>query len=294
MEAGQRRGSTAFNITSIIGTNDDSKGKGNERDGNSNQRKDTPAFIKSYAKSSNAMSRHDTISVHDTIRQNHPFISQQHNNIRGVPFGDSRFDPSCRFLHEFQAREKGYCHEFSSVRDRIVPITIGTRMNPELLKSLRYEDAPDMCNKFPGYLNQRINPYCPYYPGYVHSVPSPFTRQGLGAFHNESRRIRTTFTPPQLRALERRFKTNHYIVGDERKLLAQELSLNESQVKVWFQNRRTKYKQDREFEELGKSKVMKRKGEHHVRKWQIETKNITDQEATCEIDNLCSAIVHNK
>ena len=66
--------------------------------------------------------------------------------------------------------------------------------------------------------------------GYVHSVPSPFTPQDFGAFHNESRRIRTTFTPSQLRGLEKRFKTNHYIVGDERKQLAQELSLNESQV----------------------------------------------------------------
>lgn len=42
-------------------------------------------------------------------------------------------------------------------------------------------------------------------------------------------------------------------------------------VKIWFQNRRTKYKQDRQFEEMGASKSNKRKGEHHVRKWQMET-----------------------
>ena len=70
--------------------------------------------------------------------------------------------------------------------------------------------------------------------GYAHPVPSSFIPQDLGAFHNESRRIRTTFTPSQLRALEKRFKTNHYIVGDERKQLAQELSLNESQVYIIF------------------------------------------------------------
>ena len=73
-----------------------------------------------------------------------------------------------------------------------------------------------------------------------------------------------------------------------------EIFFMELQVKVWFQNRRTKYKQDKEFEELGKSRVIKRKGEHHVRKWQIETKNIADQDATCENDNSCLAKVYDK
>ena len=66
--------------------------------------------------------------------------------------------------------------------------------------------------------------------------------------------------------------SNHYVVGAERQKLANELDLSEAQVKVWFQNRRTKYKKEKELEKLGKRRV-KRKGEHHIRKWQILTKH---------------------
>lgn len=56
------------------------------------------------------------------------------------------------------------------------------------------------------------------------------------------KRIRTAFSPSQLLRLEHAFEKNHYVVGQERKDLATSLSLTETQVKVWFQNRRTKYK----------------------------------------------------
>ena len=56
------------------------------------------------------------------------------------------------------------------------------------------------------------------------------------------KRIRTAFTPTQLLHLESAFDKNHYIVGTERKQLASFLNLSETQIKVWFQNRRTKWK----------------------------------------------------
>lgn len=56
------------------------------------------------------------------------------------------------------------------------------------------------------------------------------------------KRIRTAFTPTQLLHLENAFDKNHYIVGTERKQLASFLNLSETQIKVWFQNRRTKWK----------------------------------------------------
>lgn len=57
-----------------------------------------------------------------------------------------------------------------------------------------------------------------------------------------ARRVRTAFTPFQLLCLETSFEKNHYVVGSERKQLASYLKLSETQVKVWFQNRRTKWK----------------------------------------------------
>ncbi|KAL3863786.1 hypothetical protein ACJMK2_005521 [Sinanodonta woodiana] len=50
------------------------------------------------------------------------------------------------------------------------------------------------------------------------------------------------FTSLQLLRLETMFDKNHYVVGQERKDLAMELQLSETQIKIWFQNRRTKDK----------------------------------------------------
>ncbi|CAD5207549.1 unnamed protein product [Bursaphelenchus okinawaensis] len=59
---------------------------------------------------------------------------------------------------------------------------------------------------------------------------------------NKNKRTRTSFTQYQLDALEEAFKSSHYVSSVERKAIANKLRLNETQVKVWFQNRRTKQK----------------------------------------------------
>lgn len=63
------------------------------------------------------------------------------------------------------------------------------------------------------------------------------------------KRIRTAFSPSQLLQLEHAFEKNHYVVGNERRQLAQNLNLTETQVKVWFQNRRTKHKRQKQEDE---------------------------------------------
>lgn len=97
-----------------------------------------------------------------------------------------------------------------------------------------------------------------------------------GAYVQKRKRSRTAFSADQLKRLEKRFVSNHYIVGEERQKVAKDLELSEAQVKVWFQNRRTKFKRDQELERLGKKK--KRKGEHHIRKWQITTRHFNGEQ----------------
>jgi len=53
---------------------------------------------------------------------------------------------------------------------------------------------------------------------------------------------RPTFSGQQIFALEKTFEQTKYLAGPERAKLAYALGMTESQVKVWFQNRRTKWR----------------------------------------------------
>jgi len=57
-------------------------------------------------------------------------------------------------------------------------------------------------------------------------------------------RVRTAYNSIQILNLEREFTKNMYLSRIRRIELAQKLDLSEKQVKIWFQNRRVKYKKD--------------------------------------------------
>ena len=54
------------------------------------------------------------------------------------------------------------------------------------------------------------------------------------------RKKRQVFSGYQISEMEKRFEKSHYIDTKEREVLAKEIGLQADQVKVWFQNRRTK------------------------------------------------------
>ncbi|KAK8747225.1 hypothetical protein OTU49_016694 [Cherax quadricarinatus] len=97
---------------------------------------------------------------------------------------------------------------------------------------------------YPWLLSRHGRIFPPGFPG-GHDFPTfllPFRKP---------KRIRTAFSPSQLLKLEQAFEKNQYVVGAERKQLAQSLNLSETQVKVWFQNRRTKHKRQQQEDEGG-------------------------------------------
>ncbi|XP_043938165.1 ELMO domain-containing protein 3, partial [Protopterus annectens] len=63
---------------------------------------------------------------------------------------------------------------------------------------------------------------------------------------SRSKRIRTSFTYQQLLVLEATFQASQYISVYQRLSLASALQLTETKVKIWFQNRRTKWKKQKE------------------------------------------------
>lgn len=64
------------------------------------------------------------------------------------------------------------------------------------------------------------------------------------AAYCNSSRVRTAYTSMQILNLEREFANNMYLSRIRRIELAQKLQLTEKQVKIWFQNRRVKYKKE--------------------------------------------------
>ncbi|KAI2811850.1 hypothetical protein RDWZM_000979 [Blomia tropicalis] len=65
---------------------------------------------------------------------------------------------------------------------------------------------------------------------------------GAGGKDGKKKHTRPTFSGHQIYVLEKTFEQTKYLAGPERAKLAYALGMSESQVKVWFQNRRTKWR----------------------------------------------------
>jgi len=80
-----------------------------------------------------------------------------------------------------------------------------------------------------------------------------------GGRRMKNKRVRTIFTPEQLERMEDEFNKTQYMVGHDRVLLATRLNLTEAQVKVWFQNRRIKWRKQNQHSNQYKLEILRSK-----------------------------------
>ncbi|XP_062948633.1 homeobox protein DBX1 [Cynocephalus volans] len=124
-----------------------------------------------------------------------------------------------------------------------------TETSPALLQSV-----PPKTFAFP-YFEGSFQPFIrsSYFPASSSVVPVPGTFSWPLAARGKPRRgmlRRAVFSDVQRKALEKMFQKQKYISKPDRKKLAAKLGLKDSQVKIWFQNRRMKWRNSKERELL--------------------------------------------
>ncbi|KAK3090871.1 hypothetical protein FSP39_015372 [Pinctada imbricata] len=140
---------------------------------------------------------------------------------------DLFFKEKTDFLHGKDSTPRNRPKSLSPLSSSSGPGSPGTVSSPNM-------SSPETEKLWPAWV------YCTRYSD--RPSAGPRSRRTAKKKVSEEKRPRTAFTSEQLQMLKKEFETCRYLTEQRRNQLSRDLDLSESQIKIWFQNKRAKIK----------------------------------------------------